>query len=29
VFHLNPAMVTWLPSLALVVITVFALNRVR
>jgi lipopolysaccharide export system permease protein len=29
VFNLNPAIVTWLPSLALVVVTVFALNRVR
>jgi lipopolysaccharide export system permease protein len=29
VFNLNPVTVTWLPSLALVVITVFALNRVR
>ncbi|MGH8193176.1 MAG: LPS export ABC transporter permease LptG [Woeseiaceae bacterium] len=29
VFNLNPAVVTWLPSLALVAITVFALNRIR
>jgi len=29
VFNLNPAVVTWLPSLALLVVTVFALTRVR
>jgi lipopolysaccharide export system permease protein len=29
VFDLNPAIVTWLPSLALVAIAVFALTRVR
>jgi lipopolysaccharide export system permease protein len=29
VFNLNPAVVTWLPSLALVIITAFALSRVR
>ena len=29
VFNLNPAFVTWLPSLALLVITAFALTRVR
>ena len=29
VFNLNPAVVTWLPSLALVVVTAFALSKVR
>ena len=29
VFNLNPAIVTWLPSFALLVVTVFALSRVR
>jgi len=29
VFNLNPALVTWLPSIALVLVTVFALSRVR
>lgn len=29
VFNLNPAIVTWLPSVALLVVTVFALTRVR
>jgi lipopolysaccharide export system permease protein len=29
VFNLNPALVTWLPSIALAAITVFALSRVR
>jgi lipopolysaccharide export system permease protein len=29
VFNLNPAVVTWLPSIALVLVTVFALSRVR
>ena len=29
VFNLNPAIVTWLPSVALVVVTGFALSRVR
>jgi len=29
VFNLNPAVVTWLPSLALLIVTVFALTRVR
>lgn len=29
VFRLNPAIITWLPSLALLGITVFALSRVR
>ena len=29
VFNLNPALVAWLPSLALAVVTLFALNRVR
>lgn len=29
VFNLNPALVSWLPSLALLVITLFALSRVR
>lgn len=29
VFNLNPAVVTWLPSLALVLVTIFALSRVR
>ena len=29
VFDLNPAIVTWLPSLALVMVTVFALSRVK
>jgi lipopolysaccharide export system permease protein len=29
VFNLNPALVTWMPTLALLMITVFALSRVR
>ena len=29
VFDLNPALVTWLPTLALLLITGFALSRVR
>lgn len=29
VFNLNPAIVTWLPSAALLLVTVFALSRVR
>jgi lipopolysaccharide export system permease protein len=29
VFNLNPAIVTWLPSLALLIVTIFALSRVR
>ncbi len=29
VFDLNPAIVTWLPSFALVMVTVFALSRVK
>ena len=29
VFNLNPALVTWLPSFALVLVTLFALTRVR
>ena len=29
VFNLNPAVVTWLPSIALLAVTVFALSRVR
>jgi lipopolysaccharide export system permease protein len=29
VFNLNPAVVTWLPSVALVIVTAFALSRVR
>jgi lipopolysaccharide export system permease protein len=29
VFNLNPAIVTWLPTLALLLITLFALSRVR
>ncbi|MDX1404377.1 MAG: LPS export ABC transporter permease LptG [Woeseiaceae bacterium] len=29
VFNLNPAIVTWLPSLALLAVTAFALSRVR
>lgn len=29
VFNLNPAFVTWLPSIALVMVTLFALSRVR
>jgi len=29
VFNLNPAIVTWIPSLALLLVTVFALSRVR
>lgn len=29
VFNLNPAVVTWLPSAALVLVTLFALSRVR
>lgn len=29
VFNLNPAVVTWLPSLALLLVTLFALTRVR
>lgn len=29
VFNLNPAVVTWIPSLALLLVTVFALSRVR
>jgi len=29
VFNLNPAIVTWLPSLALLVVTAFALSRVK
>ncbi len=29
VFRLNPAIITWLPSVALVAVTAFALTRVR
>ncbi|MFT5500867.1 MAG: lipopolysaccharide export system permease protein [Woeseiaceae bacterium] len=29
VFNLNPAIVTWMPSFALILVTVFALSRVR
>jgi lipopolysaccharide export system permease protein len=29
VFNLNPAIVTWLPSIALLMVTAFALSRVR
>lgn len=29
VFNLNPALVTWVPTLALLLVTVFALSRVR
>jgi lipopolysaccharide export system permease protein len=29
VFDLNPALVTWMPSLALLMVTVFSLSRVR
>lgn len=29
VFNLNPALVTWLPSIALLIVTAFALSRVR
>ena len=29
VFNLNPAIVTWLPSFALILVTAFALSRVR
>ena len=29
VFDLNPAVIAWLPSTLLVVVTIFALNRVR
>jgi lipopolysaccharide export LptBFGC system permease protein LptF len=29
VFNLNPAIVSWMPSLALLLITMFALSRVR
>jgi len=29
VFNLNPALVTWLPSFALILVTGFALTRVR
>ena len=29
VFNLNPAVVTWLPSMALLAVTIFALSRVR
>ena len=29
VFNLNPAVVTWLPSIALLAVTAFALSRVR
>jgi lipopolysaccharide export system permease protein len=29
VFDLNPALVTWMPSFALIVVTVFSLSRVR
>ena len=29
VFNLNPAVVNWAPSLVLLAVTVFALNRVR
>lgn len=29
VFNLNPAVVTWMPSIALLLVTVFALSRVR
>ena len=29
VFNLNPAVVTWLPSIALLIVTLFALTRVR
>ena len=29
IFNLNPAIITWLPSAALLMVTVFALSRVR
>jgi len=29
VFNLNPAIVTWLPSIALLIVTALALSRVR
>jgi lipopolysaccharide export system permease protein len=29
VFNLNPALIAWLPSAVLVIVTIFALNRVR
>jgi lipopolysaccharide export system permease protein len=29
VFNLNPAIVTWLPSIALLMVTALALSRVR
>ncbi len=29
VYDLNPALVTWLPSLVLLAITVFAIDRIR
>jgi lipopolysaccharide export LptBFGC system permease protein LptF len=29
VFNLNPAIVTWLPSMALLMVTALALSRVR
>jgi lipopolysaccharide export system permease protein len=29
VFNLNPAIVSWMPSLALLLIALFALSRVR
>jgi lipopolysaccharide export system permease protein len=29
VFNLNPALIAWLPSAVLVIVTIFALSRVR
>lgn len=29
VYDLNPALVTWLPSLALLAVTVFSIDRIR
>jgi hypothetical protein len=29
VFKLNPAIVNWVPSLALLMVTIFALSRVK
>jgi lipopolysaccharide export LptBFGC system permease protein LptF len=29
VFNFDPALIAWVPSLALAIITVFALNRIR
>jgi hypothetical protein len=29
VFNFNPAIVTWVPSVLLVIVTMFALSRVR